>query len=52
MNLYVLKGIDPEGKFEDIAVGSLPFVIIMTVMLIVLTIFPGLVTWLPNMMGM
>ena len=52
MNLYVLKGIDPEGKFEDIAVGSLPFVIIMTVMLVVLTIFPWLVTWLPNMMGM
>ena len=52
MNLYILKGIDPEGKFEDIAMGSLPFVIIMTAMLVILAIFPKLATWLPDVIGL
>jgi len=51
MNLFVIKGVDPESKFEEIFMGAMPFVAIMIVMIIVLTVFPELATWLPNLMA-
>lgn len=50
MNLYVLKGIDSESTFAQIIAGSAPYVAIMTLMIIILTIFPKLATWLPSLM--
>ncbi|GHV54353.1 C4-dicarboxylate ABC transporter [Deltaproteobacteria bacterium] len=48
--LFYLKGIAPkEMTTEDIYAGIMPFVIIIVIVVILLTIFPNLVLWLPNM---
>jgi tripartite ATP-independent transporter DctM subunit len=49
LNLYVINGIAPEIKLKTILYGSLPYVGCMIVAIILLCLFPGLATWLPNM---
>lgn len=49
MNLFVLKGVAPEANMRDIITGAFPFVGILTLALIVLTIWPQLAIWLPSL---
>jgi tripartite ATP-independent transporter DctM subunit len=39
-----------QAKAEDIFVGAFPFLIMMLVFLVLLIAFPGLSTWLPNLL--
>ena len=48
LNLYVINGIAPDISLKTILQGSLPFVACMIVAIILLCIFPGIATWLPN----
>jgi tripartite ATP-independent transporter DctM subunit len=48
LNLYVINGIAPDISLKTILTGSLPFVACMVIAIILLCIFPGLATWLPN----
>ena len=48
LNLYVINGIAPDISLRTILVGSLPYVACMVVAIILLCIFPGLATWLPD----
>jgi C4-dicarboxylate transporter DctM subunit len=47
MNLFVIKGISPDSKIQQIIAGSIPFAIIMALEIILLCFAPGLATWLP-----
>ena len=49
MNLFVLKGIAPHAEMSDIIMGALPYVGILTLGIIALTVWPQLATWLPNL---
>lgn len=49
MNLFVLKGIAPDASMEDIIMGALPYVVVLTLGIIILTIWPQLVLWLPDL---
>ena len=50
MNLYVAQGIRTRGgKFSDVAIGALPFLIPMLLMVFALIAFPQLATWLPDL---
>jgi C4-dicarboxylate transporter DctM subunit len=49
MNLFVLKGIAPRAAMSDIILGTLPYVGILTLGIIALTIWPQLALWLPNL---
>lgn len=49
MNLFVLKGIAPHAEMSDIIMGALPYVGILTLGIVAFTIWPQLVTWLPNL---
>jgi C4-dicarboxylate transporter, DctM subunit len=50
MNLFVTHGIRTRGgKFADVAIGSLPFLVAMLVLVSLLIAFPGIATWLPNL---
>ncbi len=51
MNLYVLQGLRETGKIADVIYGSLPFVLIMVLLIILLIIFPEIALWLPNKVG-
>ena len=49
VNLYVVQGIRTRGgKFNDVAIGAIPFVFAMLMMIGLLIAFPGIATWLPN----
>lgn len=48
VNLYVVHGIRGGGKFNDVAVGAIPFVGAMILLLALLIIFPDVALWLPS----
>ena len=50
--LFYIKGIVPENvKITDIYRGVIPFILIVVLVTILCTVFPGLVTWLPNLVA-
>lgn len=50
LNLYVLKGIAPQVPLKEILVGSMPYVAVLGVAIALFSVFPGLVTWLPELL--
>ena len=49
VNLYVVQGIRARGgRFNDVAKGALPFVLMMILMVVLLIAFPELALWLPQ----
>jgi tripartite ATP-independent transporter DctM subunit len=52
LNLYVINGITPNVSLPTILRGAFPFVIIMMLSIVLFSIFPEIITWLPDkMMG-
>lgn len=50
MNIYVVQAVRGRGSVSDVIRGVLPFLGCMFALVFVMTLFPGMVTWLPNMM--
>ncbi|WP_046867032.1 TRAP transporter large permease [Microvirga massiliensis] len=50
LNLYVIKGIAPDLHINDIIRGALPFVLVQILAIVILTLLPSLVLWLPSIM--
>ena len=51
MNLFVVHGIRPDkGSIRDAMMGAVPYVIIMLVFVLLIIVFPGIVSWLPSKM--
>ncbi len=53
MSIFVLKGTAPEElglTMADIIKGVIPFVLIIMFVLFLCTVFPGIITWLPEKM--
>ena len=50
LNLFIINGIAPEISLRDILLGSLPYALCMVAAIVILCFFPGIATWLPNMM--
>ncbi len=48
LNLYVVQGVRGEGSIKDVIIGSIPFVIMMLLMIVILILFPNISLWLPN----
>jgi C4-dicarboxylate transporter DctM subunit len=49
MNLFVIQGL-AKSPLSTVAWGSFPFVIMMLIMVLLLSLCPGLVLWLPSKM--
>jgi C4-dicarboxylate transporter DctM subunit len=49
MNLYAIRGVT-GAKLEDIMKGSIPFLLVQLVALIIVAVYPPLSTWLPSTM--
>ena len=50
LNLFYMRAVAPkEVSLKDIYLGAVPFIIIQAILLCILMLFPGLVTWLPNL---
>ncbi|MFC1956222.1 TRAP transporter large permease [Chloroflexota bacterium] len=50
LNLFVLKSVVPKHDVMTIALGALPFLIPMLIVVALLTVFPELALWLPNLL--
>jgi tripartite ATP-independent transporter DctM subunit len=50
INVYVIKGITPDVELYTIFKGIIPFLIMMFICLAILTIFPNIALYLPNLM--
>lgn len=53
MSIFVLKGTAPPElgvSMWDIIKGVIPFILIIMLVLVLCSIFPGIITWLPRMM--
>jgi C4-dicarboxylate transporter, DctM subunit len=48
LNLFVVNAIVPDVPTKTVLWGSVPYVVMMIVGLIILSIFPDVATWLPN----
>ncbi len=48
LNLYVINAIAPDIKLKTILLGSLPYVACMVLAILILCVFPGIATWLPD----
>jgi TRAP-type C4-dicarboxylate transport system permease large subunit len=50
LNLYIVKGIAPDIPLSTVLQGSVPFILLLFLGMLVLCFFPWLATWLPAMM--
>jgi C4-dicarboxylate transporter, DctM subunit len=50
LNLYVLKGVAPDIPLTTVLKGSLPFVLLMFLAMVIITLVPDIALWLPNQM--
>lgn len=51
LNLFVIQGLRPQASLTDVALGALPFMIIMLIGLFFIIAVPQLTMWLPNFLG-
>jgi C4-dicarboxylate transporter DctM subunit len=48
LNMFVIQGISGGRPMSEVVRGSLPFGVMMLVVLVLISMVPGLVTWLPT----
>jgi C4-dicarboxylate transporter DctM subunit len=49
MNLFVVKSIVPDVSFPAIFKAVIPFILLIMFAMLILSIFPGIVLWLPSL---
>ena len=47
-NIFVIKNIAPDIPLSDIIWGTMPFVILMFLAVLLCCFVPGIATWLPS----
>ncbi|MCT1828959.1 TRAP transporter large permease [Brevibacterium luteolum] len=50
LNLFVLKGIAPHIRLTEILRGSLPYIVVLSLAIVLFSVFPQIVTWLPEVL--
>lgn len=51
VNLYVVQGVRGRGVISDVILGVLPFIASLLVMIVLIIVAPGIVMWLPRLIG-
>jgi len=51
VNLFVVQSLRKSGEFRDVVIGSLPFLTMMLAFILVITIWPKIVLWLPGVLA-
>lgn len=49
LNLFIINSIAPDISLRNVLMGSLPYALCMVLAILLLCFFPGLATWLPNL---
>ena len=50
LNLFVIKNIAPDISYRELVWGTLPFVAIMILAVVLICVFPGIAMWLPRIL--
>jgi C4-dicarboxylate transporter, DctM subunit len=50
LNLYIVQGIAPDVPLSEVLRGSIPFIIMLCLGMVILCAWPDLALWLPNRM--
>ena len=48
LNIFVIKNIAPDIPLADVILGVLPFALLMLVAVLLISVFPAIALWLPN----
>jgi tripartite ATP-independent transporter DctM subunit len=48
LNIFVIKNIAPDIPLADVIWGTVPFVILMALAVVILCVAPGIATWFPD----
>jgi len=48
LNIFVINKIAPDIKLGDVIWGTIPFVFLIMFAVVILCVFPGIATWLPD----
>ncbi|HXU65903.1 MAG TPA: TRAP transporter large permease [Casimicrobiaceae bacterium] len=48
LNLFVIQGIAPDISLKELVLGVLPFIVIILLFVVALSLFPAHALWLPN----
>ena len=48
--LYILMGLRPDIPFRQVAMGVIPFVLVILVAIVIIVMFPQIALWLPSLM--
>jgi tripartite ATP-independent transporter DctM subunit len=48
LNLFVINAIAPEVPTSEVLWGALPYVLVMMLAIVIMCVFPGIATWLPD----
>ena len=51
VNLFVVQGVRLRGSIDDVIAGVLPFIVSLLLMIGLIVAAPGLVLWLPRVLG-
>ncbi|MGX1740123.1 TRAP transporter large permease [Bosea sp. NPDC055353] len=51
VNLYVVQGVRGRGVISDVILGVLPFIGSLLLMIVLIILAPGIVMWLPRLIG-
>lgn len=49
INLYVVQGVRKQGRITDVIIGASPFVIAMVLVIGLLTVWPAIALWIPQL---
>jgi C4-dicarboxylate transporter DctM subunit len=50
LNLYIVQGIAPDVPITEVLKGSVPFIVMLCLGIVILCAWPELALWLPNRM--
>ncbi|UXX83173.1 TRAP transporter large permease [Roseovarius pelagicus] len=51
LNLFVVQGARKDGPFIDVIIGIIPYIVIMMIAIVFVIIFPGIATFLPDLLN-
>jgi tripartite ATP-independent transporter DctM subunit len=51
VNLYVVQGVRGRGRISDVILGVIPFIVSLALMIALIIWAPGIVMWLPELIG-
>jgi C4-dicarboxylate transporter, DctM subunit len=49
LNIFVIKSIAPDIPLRDVVWGVMPFVVLMTISIVLLCLFPEIATWFSDL---